>query len=362
MENVLPNLASSAPLSSDSSIQISGDIEQQFHVPLEPLSQGPLEIQRLSTHHLFHNEIKDPSVVQVADHLYMMFASVGNSIHQQWIVGRFRALSLQGPWEEIEPVKFKDLRGAQLCAPAVTYEADDKEAPWKMYIQDACFVPGSVIAYATSKDGRVFTGQPHPLATKDSVDARPNDVIGVYDAGISEIKSGKEELLCLLYSGYRKIGCGDLYVSTKNKRDLAAKWSRGSCLLQQEQVPFHNRPDSEYFEWGLEGAKIVQLSHDCFLLIGVSFLPQPNEFAGKRQRVFWAGARDLQGPYVPIGLPLYPSGLDRAGENGHSDTFIDGDYLWLIYQERLGASEPWGLRYAKYEIGIVEQMLREKLV
>jgi len=45
-----------------------------------------------------------------------------------------------------------------------------------------------------------------------------------------------------------------------------------------------------------------------------------------------------------------PQPFEFAGENVHPDTFIDGENLWVIYQERLGENEPWKLRYAKYEI------------
>jgi hypothetical protein len=322
-------------------------------------STAALSITRLPQHAARHYEIKDPSVVQVEDGTFMMYASVGNSKEQTWLVGRFVADTIDGQWTELEPVIFHDLSGPQLCAPAVMFEIKDDQPLWTMYIQTACFEEGGVIALATSPDGHHFYGQPQPLATRESTDASANPIIGVYDVGVSTITKGTEELLCMLYSGYRRVGCGDIYISTKGKNDQ--QWSQGQCLITQEDVPFHNRPDYEHFEWGLEGAKLVQFSDDCYLIIGVCFMPLPDGYLGTRQRVFFAVADKPEGPYKPIGMPFVPSQENNKGENGHPDLLIVDDKVVVIYQERAGDGQPWYLRSASFDMEQLHTFLEGKL-
>lgn len=308
-----------------------------------------LEVTRLPQHREFHYEIKDPSVVEVADDKYMMFASVGNSVTQTWLVGRFEARHPEGPWMELEPAKFINLEGPQLCAPAVTLIEEGGIQRWFMYIQTACFAADGVIALATSEDGETFYGQPQALISRESIDNAPTNVIGVYDVGYSELTHGGQELECIVYSGYRRVGCGDIYMSTRTKG--ANEWGRGQCILSQENVPFHNNPDYEYFEWGLEGAKIVQVADDCYIMIGVCFLPKPDGFLGTRQRVFFAVTSSLDKPFMPINTPFEPTGFEgKFGENGHPDTLIIDDTLYIIYQERHGHGQPWHLRSARYSL------------
>lgn len=319
-----------------------------------------LNIKRLP--HLLdeYYEIKDPSVVEISEHKYMMYASVGNSQYQKWLVGRFEADSPTGQWTELEPVEFENLSGPQLCAPAITYEEIDGHPQWSMYIQTACFEEDGVIALATSTDGHHFVGVPQPLATKEHIKDSPAPIIGLYDVAVSEVKHGQEQLMCMIYSGYRRIGCGDVFMSTKKKGDQ--EWSVPECVLPQEAVPFHNRPDYEHFEWGLEGAKLVQLADDCFLMIGVCFLPKPDGYLGTRQRVFFAASSSINGPFVPVGLPFAPQLNEwNTGENGHPDTLIIGETLNIIYQERSGDGKPWHLRTADFDLPQLETFLRNAI-
>jgi hypothetical protein len=308
-----------------------------------------LNIKRLPEHAERYNEIKDPAVIQLADGSLMMYASIGNSFEQHWQVGRFIADKVDGQWQEVAPVTFENIWGPQLCAPAVTYEVVGGQPIWTMYVQTACFEENGVIAVATSTDGQHFVGSDQPVFTKDSVINPPAPVIGVYDVAHSELNHQNQELDCMIFSGYRRIGCGDLYMSFKSDAD--EKWSEAKCVLSQEDVPFHNHPGLESFEWGLEGAKLVQLAHDCYIIIGVCFLPMPHSFLGSRQRVFMAAATSPEGPFKPLGLLFEPiEQPSRTGENGHPDTFIQDGKLWVIYQERTGNNQPWHLRSAAFEI------------
>lgn len=324
------------------------------------IANQPLLIERRTAHLEEHLEIKDPSLVKVSDNEYYLFASIGNSVTQRWQVGRFQASDPTGKWTELAPAYFTNLNGPQLCAPAVTYQQTSNRQPsWEMYIQTACFEEDGQIVRATSTDGQHFVGQSQPVVTRADIADSPQPVVGVYDVAISEVQVANQELLCLLYSGYRQVGCGDIYASYKPKTATDQAWSKGQLLLAQEQVPFHNAPRDEHFEWGLEGAKLIQLAADCFVLIGVCFLPQGAGASGTRQRVFLAAASQLSGPYLPLGLPFRPS--QGQGENGHPDTLIEGNQLWVIYQERRGDGQPWYLRQAVLDLPSLESFVRGRL-
>jgi len=220
-----------------------------------------------------------------------------------------------------------------------------------MYIQTACFEENGVIASATSTDGETFSGVSASLITRETVDDAQKKVIGVYDAGISEITMDQEDYLVMLFSGYRRVGCGDIYLSYKKKHAPDNEWTKARNVLSQEDVPFHNHPDYEFFEWGLEGAKLVQLTPQLFLMIGVCFLPMPHGYDGQRQRIFFALSDRIDGPYTPLHIPLYtPAYAASPAEQGHPELLIHDNSLWIIYQERKGTGMPWYLCYAKYDL------------
>lgn len=311
-----------------------------------------LEINRLEKHKNIYPEIKDPSVALVNGKWYM-YASVGRSRDQQWIVGRFEADNATGTWNEIEQVDFKGIQGPQLCAPAVLYDSRNEEGgKWKMYIQTACFEENGVIAEASSYDGRIFSSMHASLITSQHSGLNTkHKVVGVYDAGISEVTVDGEELLAMIFSGYRKVGSGDIYLTWKRKNDNVADWAPAKLILDQEDVPFHNNPNYEHFEWGLEGGKILQVHNSLFLLVGVCFLPMPKGYEGKRQRVFFAAANALTGPYIPMGTPFPPQTYEHGmGEHGHPDAFINNEEMVVIFQERKKDGDPWHLRYATFDL------------
>lgn len=321
-----------------------------------------LQVKRLEKHKSLYPEIKDPSVATANDKWYM-YASVGRSSDQQWIVGRFVADSPTGEWEEIEQVNFVGIQGPQLCAPAVLFDEKDEVGQWKMYIQTACFEENGVIAEASSYDGRVFSSMHASLITSQNVGSdNKHKVVGVYDAGISDVHFNGEDYLAMIFSGYRKVGSGDIYLTWKKKHDLQSSWAPPQLILDQEDVPFHNKPSYEFFEWGLEGGKILQVKETLFVLVGVCFLPLPKGAEGKRQRVFFAASNSLSGPYVPLGTPFPPQQYESGmGEHGHPDAFVSGDELVVIFQERKQDGAPWHLRYATMDlekfIQHVEQVL-----
>jgi hypothetical protein len=334
----------------------TGENLAEFLLPLS-LDNHLLSVSRLPEHDNEHfRELKDPSIAQLSDGSFLMYASVGNSVTQKWIVGRFVAPSASGPWTEVAPVEFVNLSGAELCAPAVMYDNKDGKDLFTMYIQTTCFSENGIIAFAESDDGRVFQGR-SAVASKETLAHTVHPVVGVYDAGVSEVVIDEEVYLCMIFSAYRKVGCGDIYMTTKKKYDPDAVWSEAICIIEQENVPFHNMPSDQHFEWGLEGGKILQIFNEMFLFAGVCFLPKPHA-QGTRQRVFFAASTSVKGPYIPLGTPFHPT---ESGEHGHPDVFVKDRSLEIVYQERHGEGMPWHLRFAKYDLEKLHGVLKESV-
>lgn len=292
-------------------------------------------------------EIKDPSVVRAADGSYYMFASNGTEKDKPWHVGRFKADHPAGPWQELEPAVIAGVTGPEVVAPAVVQKPD---GTWDMLIQTSCFSTTGVIAQATSADGRNFTGAPLPAMTADDVPQGDFPVLSLYDVALSDVTIGGRAFDCMTFSGYRSLGCGDVYVALREKGTEG--WEAPVLALKQEDVPFHNKPGSANYEWGLEGAKVVQLADDAFLMVGVAFLDKDLSERGTRQRVFFAASKTPGGPFTAMDTPVEPTPYpEGTGENGHPDTIDMGDKLGLLYQERAGEGEgkPWHLRYTEFD-------------
>ena len=307
-----------------------------------------VDVQRLHTSKEFE-EIKDPVVVQLPDKSFFMMASVGTSTTQKWRIGRFAADHPQGPWTELPFVELSGIEGPEVCAPALQIERmPNGKIIYHMYVQTACFREDGIIAVATSEDGLNFTGKDSWSLTRNDVPASEIPVVGLYDVGLSEIIYQGKPFDCMMFSAYRRIGCGDVFMTLRDRSSTDADWSAPVPVLKQEDVPFHNRPDSPNFEWGLEGAKIVQLADNHFVMIGVCFLEKGLHEVGTRQRVFLAAAETPFGPFRPVTTPLQPTKYDIGeGENGHPDTIDLGDRIGILYQERAGNGKPWHLRYAE---------------
>lgn len=304
-----------------------------------------------------HPAIKDPCITKIGESRYVMYASIGSSDTERWIVGRFYATSPVGPWFEDKPAEIIGVEGPEVCAPAVTY--DSEREIYEMYVQTCCFGVDGVIVHAVSEDGKTFLPRGTNLVNKQSVKFPITPLQGVYDVGISDMTIDHEEYVCLTYTGIRKVGCGDLYYRLGKKlSDRTMQWSDDRLLLSQDATSFasvHNAPGSIDFEWGLEGAKVVQLG-DVFMIVGVCFLPSEpphnTRARGTRQRIFMALADTIDGPYTFWDLPIQP----EHGEVGHPDIILDKDSLYLVYQERYGdrdengRSYPWYLCAARYEL------------
>lgn len=323
-------------------------------------------------------EVKDPAIVPMPDGSYMLYATVfGPGISREDIIGRFHASHPQGPWHQLESARVHGVTGPEVCAPQVLLSEENGQLLWTMYVQTSCFEQDGHIAVAVSRDGKDFYALPTPAMTRHAINQ--HSVVCLYDVSVSDIHLKGKPYECMVFSGYRHFnpvaaghdtletgimssitqnGCGDLYMSLREKDGFSSEWSTPKLILKQEDVPFHNHPASPNFEWGLEGGKIIQLEEDSFLLTGVCFLEKDIALRGTRQRVFFATAASPAGPFVSHTLPLEPTPYDVGqGENGHPDVIDLGSRLAILYQERAGVGHPWHLRYAEISKKEVQALL-----
>jgi hypothetical protein len=319
-----------------------------------------VDIRRLKPEDSGFYQVKDPTVVAMPDGTFTMFTTLDAPYMKAGMVGRFTASDPAGPWQEQMPAVIHNLTGPEICAPSVNIEQRDGKTVWTMYIQSACFAEDGVIAAATSADGIHFHAE--TVMTKDDVPKGGLPVVGLYDVAVSEVTRDGKACDCMVFSGYREVGCGDIYIALREKG--AETWEAPKLALRQEDVPFHNRPGSANFEWGLEGAKVMQLAPDAFLMVGVCFLDKDKGERGTRQRIFFAAAASVDGPFLPMGMPIDPApSAAGAGENGHAEIIDRGNKLGILYQERAGEGhgKPWHLRYAEADKDALLKEMRERL-
>ncbi len=295
-------------------------------------------------------EIKDPSVARQDDGTYIMYATVfGPAIGVGDNIGRFHAQNLKGPWTPLKPARIHGVEGPEICAPQIICAKHNGNPLWLMYVQTSCFSEDGMIVQATSENGIDFyaTAQP-PMTRQNLAPPHADKTVSLYDVSVSDINDRGIPSECMVFSAYRKIGSGDIFMSVRKKGEEF--WPPAQLILKQEDVSFHNHPESPDFEWGLEGAKIMQVDDHCFMLFGVCFLDQDKASIGKRQRVFIAGANTIDGPYTPLEMPIQPTRYRAGkGENGHPDVIDLGDRFGILYQERAGNTAPWHLRYTEME-------------
>jgi hypothetical protein len=270
------------------------------------------------------SHIKDPCIV-FDGRMYHLFGTGAKGARDPWEIAHFTAIKPQGPWTEAAPSEIRGMHAPRACAPGVVYDKG-----FHLFIHTDCFELGGTIEYAFSPDGSVFTHVNTALTSAAGAEA------GIYDAHPALVeRNGKKEHY-LTYSGMPRVGHGDIYLARASS--WRGPWERLGCILRHEEVQHHNQHADADYEWGLEGAQVVQLP-EGFLLNAVCFLPEKP--FGSRQRVFFAFSRDIAGPYTSLGPMLTPpsAGWDSA-ENGHASVLVQQDLLHLFYQAR-AAHTPW---------------------
>src|SRR5690606_26119881 len=144
------------------------------------------------------------------------YASIGQSVTQQWKIGRFRIDSKKKKWQEVEPVDLSGLEGPEVCAPAVRYNPQNIETPFELYVQQWCFREGGTIHHAVSRDGIHFKASEKPVITLDMF-PEEHKIKGIYDVSITDAFLNGVPCECMTYTGIRAVGDGDVYLSMRPK-------------------------------------------------------------------------------------------------------------------------------------------------
>lgn len=269
--------------------------------------------------------VKDPCPVRLDDewHLFGTGAHVG----YRYDVLHATAPDPHGPWRVQRPSVLPEISGTCVAAPGVIAEGRRLH----MFLQTEYNVFDGMVEHLVSDDrGATFTHRGTALVSLPGTDEA-----GIYDPHPAELHGQKY----LVYSGFSVIGRPDLFLARSRGGGWDGPWQRLGAILRHDAVPGHNQHDDPAYEWGLEGAQLIELPDGTVLLNGVCFLGGAP--AGNRQRVFLATAPRPAGPYQVHGVAL--DAPDGVGEVGHATGIVDDDELLLFFQERAGDG-PW--RYA----------------
>jgi hypothetical protein len=287
---------------------------------------------------LFHpavtEDLKDPCPVFDGD-MWHVFGSSGNVKKEVWSILHATAPELLGPWTEHEPIKL-DVVGSGVAAPGVIFEA----GVFHMFVQTEFMKSGGRCEHAISTDGFNWVVQPTAL---HAIPGTAED--GIYDPHPAMI-GGQRYIVYSAMPSFSKVPQPDIYLARSQSESWFGPWKRMGKILDHSEVPHHNSREHPDYEWGIEGAQLVELPDGRILLNATCFLPEG--LRGNRQRVFFAIADDIAGPYVSVGPVLDPG---EAGENGHSTVLVNDRELTLFYQSRRVATNHfWRFGIAKFDL------------
>jgi len=282
-------------------------------------------------------EVKDPCPVHDGRqwHLYGSGITGPNRFEILHATGP----SLDGPWRLGNPVALAaGLSGGCLAAPGVIVEGSTHH----MFLQTEYNVFDGSIEHLVSGDG----GETFSHAGTALRSLARTEEAGIYDPHPAEIHGERY----LVYSAFSVVGEADLHLAHSRTGDWHGPWGRLGPILRHEDVEFHNQRGDDGYEWGLEGAQLLELPDGRVLLNAVCFLPEGSP--GSRQRVFFGIAPDIRGPYALRGPLIPPGGGEGSGENGHASAVIAGSSVVLFFQERDAGGGVW--RYALTRIPLAE--------
>jgi hypothetical protein len=289
-------------------------------------------------------DTKDPCPV-FDGAMWHIYGSGGDVVTEEWKVLHATAPSATGPWVEQAPVGLVGLEGDHVAAPGVVYA----DKTFHMFIQTDFTAPGGMVEYLTSGDGQTFVHEHTALFPVPHTSEA-----GMYDPHPATIHGKKY----LVYSGApsveregRHVMQPDIYLAASLSDNWSGPWQRVGKILDHEDIAeHHNQRGADDYEWGIEGAQLVELPGGKVLMNAVCFLP--GGVRGTRQRVFFAIAEKPEGPYRSIG-PVLTSELGEweSGENGHATAIVEGDLISLFYQARSAgvAQNPWRYGIAQFE-------------
>lgn len=271
-----------------------------------------------------YEQMKDPCPVfhQGGWHLY----GTGVLGPHRFEVLHATARRLEGPWRLRKPIATGDLTGRCVGAPGVIAAEDGLH----MFLQTEYDRFGGTVEHLVSRDGTSFERAGTALC---SLPGTPE--AGIYDAHPALVRGVPH----LVYSAFSVVGEPDVHLARSQSGSWAGPWRRLGAILRHEHVACHNQRNSAGYEWGLEGAQLLELPGGDLLLNVVCFVP--GHPPACRQRVVLARAADPCGPYEVGGAAVVPLGGDLLGENGHGTLVLDGDRMALFFQERYVGGRPW---------------------
>ncbi|MFN3844897.1 MAG: hypothetical protein ACK4RZ_03610 [Paracoccaceae bacterium] len=282
------------------------------------------------------DDVKDPCPVFDGERWHM-FGSAGTVTTETWKIFHATAPTIDGPWTQHRQIDLS-LDGSGVAAPGVVFE----DGVFHMFIQTEFMKPGGRCEHLVSNDGFAW------VALRSALHSIPESgEHGIYDPHPCVIGENKY----LVYSGMAKfaqVPQPDVYLARSMSGTWFGPWDRLGKILDHDDVPHHNPRGHADYEWGIEGPQLVELQDGRVMLNATCFLPHGPR--GTRQRVFFAIADDVRGPYGSVGPVLEPP---ETGENGHSTVLVAGDEIILCYQSRgVGTNNRWryGIARGKYRM------------
>jgi hypothetical protein len=275
---------------------------------------------------LFHptaalDDLKDPCPVFDGVQWHM-FGSGGTVSTETWTLFHATAPTLEGPWTEHRPITLP-LEGTGVAAPGVVHA----DGWFHMFVQTEFMRPNGHVAHAVSRDGFSWEVREPALQSVPLTDEH-----GIYDPHPAEI-GGTKYLVYSAMPSFLRVPQPDIYLARSASGTWFGPWTKVGKILDHAEVPHHNHREHPDYEWGIEGAQLVELPDGRVLLNATCFLPEGER--GTRQRVFFAVSDNVTGPYRTLGPVLDP--LER-GENGHSTVLIERGELVLMYQSRIATT------------------------
>lgn len=237
-------------------------------------------------------DLKDPCPVFDGE-LWHVFGSVGTVRTETWHILHATAPDLYGPWTEHPPINL-GIEGSGVAAPGVIFEA----GVFHMFIQTEFMKPGGHCEHAVSVDGFAWQVQTPALA---SIPGTGED--GIYDPHPALIH-GVRYLVYSAMAPFTTVPQPDIYLARSQSDSWFGPWKRLGKILDHADLPHHNSREQADYEWGIEGAQLVELPDGRILLNATCFLPAGAR--GSRQRVFFAIADSVEGPYQTVGPVLDP--------------------------------------------------------
>jgi predicted GH43/DUF377 family glycosyl hydrolase len=288
---------------------------------------------------LFHpavvEDVKDPCPV-FDGRIWHIFGSGGTVTTETWSIFHATAPSLAGPWTEHDPIALA-IQGSGVAAPGVIFDA----GVFHMFIQTEFKLSGGRCEHAVSNNGFDWVLLPPAIMAVPDTDED-----GIYDPHPAMVGGQRY----LVYSGMPKFSTvpqPDIYLARSTTDSWFGPWERVGRILDHNDLPHHNPREHPDYEWGIEGPQLVELPDGRVLLNATCFLPDGTR--GTRQRVFFAIADQVEGPYKTLGPVLDPR---EPGENGHSTVMIEKNELTLFYQSRVATTEHrWRFGIAKCNLG-----------